>query len=192
MALMESPAVLVALVLARRGGASGDEPPARSAALVREALLSGPVFLLLGSLAIGATAGDEGWEAVAPFAHAPFKGVLCLFLLDMGQIAARRLGDLQGARVLLVTFAVLAPLVQAAVGIAAALLFDVPTGDALLLAVLCGSASYIAVPAALRLTLPEANASLYLPMALGVTFPLNVSVGIPLHLTLLQALGTTP
>jgi len=193
MALMESPAVLVALVLARRAGAgdAGSEG-ARSGALFREALLSGPVFLLLGSLAIGAAAGEKGWQAVAPFADAPFKGALCLFLLDMGQIAARRLGDLRGARGPLVTFAVVAPLAQGCLAVLVARLLDLPTGDALLLAVLCGSASYIAVPAALRLTLPEANPSIYLPMALGITFPLNVSVGIPIYLTLLQSLGSTP
>lgn len=191
MALMESPAIVVGVVLARlldpesRGGA--ERVPA--AEVAREAFLNGAVFLLLGSLVIGAVAGERGWEAVRPVADAPFKGVLCLFLLDMGLAAARRLRDLRGAGAFLAGFAVLAPVIQSLLGLATARALGLGLGDALLLAVLTGSASYIAVPAAMRLSIPRANPSLYVPMALAVTFPFNVVIGIPLYFHIAGLLG---
>ena len=111
----------------------------------------------------------------------PFQAVLCLFLLDMGLLAARRLGDLRRSGVFLVAFALIAPPLQAGLGIVAARALGLGEGDALLLAVLFGSASYIAAPAALRLALPNANPSLFVPLSLGVTFPFNIIVGIPLY-----------
>ncbi len=195
MALMESPAILVGVLLARRAGITrgGGDPgggvasPSRGS-LLREAFLGGPVFLLLGSLLVGLATGERGWEAVAPFAHAPFRGVLCLFLLDMGLIAARRLDDLRRAGAALAVFAVAVPLVAAAGTILFAWLARLSPGDALLLCVLCASASYIAVPAAVRVALPGANPGLYLPMALAMTFPFNIAVGIPLYFGVIEAL----
>jgi hypothetical protein len=197
MALMESPAILVGVLLARRAGATRDEPPANGSsggvgALLREACLNGPVLLLLGSLAIGALAGEKGWKSVEPFAHAPFKGVLCLFLLDMGLVAARRLADLRRSGAFLLGFAALAPLAHAAVAVAVACALGLGPGDALLLVVLFASASYIAVPAALRMALPQANPGVYLPMALAVTFPLNVAVGIPLYMAVVERFVGVP
>lgn len=192
MALMESPAILVAVLLARRHGvaapahAAGAAAPARS--LLAESFASGPVVLLLGSFAIGIASGPRGWASVEAFAHAPFKGVLCLFLLDLGLLAARRLGDLRRSGATLFGFAVVAPLVHAALGIATARAIGLAAGDALLLTVLFASASYIAVPAAMRMLLPEANPGVYLPMALAVTFPWNLAVGIPLYLTVIERL----
>ena len=194
MALMESPAILAGVLLARiagsrqngQGGVQGS-----LGELVREAFLNGPVFLLVGALTIGFLSGEKGWEGVAPFAYEPFKGVLCLFLLDMGLIAARRLSELRKSGLMLAGFAVLAPLVHAAVGLVVARALGLEPGDALLFLVLCASASYIAVPAAVRSALPEANVSLFLPMSLAMTFPFNVTIGIPLYMAAIDAVWGT-
>ena len=196
MALMESPAILVAVLLARRAGVGGLEGESEEdgdssqgmGTLLREAFLNGPVFLLIGSLLIGVASGEKGWASVKPFVHDPFKGVLCLFLLDMGLIAARRIDALRKSGPFLVGYAVVAPLAHAAVAIGIARLLGLGSGDALLFTVLCASASYIAVPAAIRLTVPQANPSLFLPMSLAMTFPFNVAVGIPLYMTVIDAI----
>ena len=190
MALMESPAILVGVWLARRAGvgsAGNRAEPSRSVELLREAFLNGSVFMLVGSLLIGLAAGKEGWESVAPFADAPFKGVLCLFLLDMGLVAGRRLGALRRSGPLLLGFALVFPMVAATLGIGAARLMGLSPGDALLFTVLCASASYIAVPAAVRSAIPQANPSLFLPMSLAVTFPFNIALGIPLYMAAIDA-----
>jgi hypothetical protein len=191
MALMESPAILVGVLLARRFQDTADGEATANRALgplLREAFLNGPVFLLIGSLLVGVVTGDEGWAMVKPFAYEPFRGVLCLFLLDMGIIAARRLDALKASGVFLGSFALLAPLVNAALAIGVSSLLGLSVGDALLLTVLCASASYIAVPAAVRVALPRANPSLYLPMALTLTFPFNIALGIPLYYAVILAL----
>lgn len=175
MALMESPAILVGIWLAKGKGLPW-------CLLLREATLNGSVVLLLGSLLIGMLAGPTSGEKLLPFFKGIFPGVLCLFLLDMGLVSGRRLGDLWRAGWRAVVPALLLPPTQACLGIAVAALLGLSKGDALLLAVLAGSASYIAVPAALRVALPEANPGLYLPMALAVTFPFNIVIGIPLYL----------
>ena len=153
---------------------------------------NGSVFLLLASLAIGLASGERGRTALHSFTDALFPGILCLFLLDMGMVAARRVADLRRAGAFLVGFALLAPLAAAVVAVALSRLAGLGAGDALLLTVLCASASYIAVPAAMRIAVPEANPGLFLPLAIGVTFPFNVAVGIPLYLEVLRQLGATP
>ena len=191
MALMESPAIVISILLARRF-ADPNEPGSEEfhwGHVLREAFLNSAVLLLLGSLLIGLLTGEKGWEGVKPFMDYPFKGVLCLFLLDMGLVAARRMSDLRKSGPLLIGFALIAPLVHAGIGILLAHALGLAKGDALLLAVLCGSASYIAVPAAMRLSLPKANPGLYVPMALAVTFPLNVTLGIPAYLAAITWLG---
>jgi len=195
MALMESPAIIVGIFLATRfGGARasaegpGVRPRIRWGALIHESAFNSAVLLLLGSMVIGLLVGKAGFAEVAPFMAEPFKGVLCLFLLDMGLLAARRLGDLRRAGAWTIGFALAAPPTHAALGIAMAYGLGLSPGDALLLAMLAGSGSYIAVPAALRLSLPRANPSLYVPMALGITFPFNVIVGIPLAWAVIQQL----
>lgn len=198
MALMESPAIVSAVLLARIA-AIGQAPPSpdrrrhandRNASGVwREALFNGPVILLIGSMAIGAVCGERGWTIVAPFMQAPFQGVLCLFLLDMGLVAARRIGELRSASVFLVTFGIVGAVAQGMVGVGAAWALDVGAGDALLIAVLFGSASYIAVPASMRLVLPEANPSIYVTVALTITFPFNIVLGIPMYHLVINALG---
>jgi hypothetical protein len=191
MALMESPAILVAVLLARRfESRDGDRAPRDRGlgTLLREALLNGSVFLLFGSLLVGLLTGEKGWSMVKPFTYEPFRGVLCLFLLDMGLIAARRLDALRSSGLFLCGFAIMVPLVNASLAIGASALMDLSMGDALLFTVLCASASYIAVPAAVRVALPGANPSLYLPMSLALTFPFNIALGIPLYHSVIVAL----
>jgi hypothetical protein len=156
--------------------------------LLREAFGSGPVILLAGSLLIGIATGSRGWDSLKPLLGDPFTGVLALFLLDMGINAARSLRRIPQSSGFLILFAVAAAVVHASLGIATGMLLDLGKGDALLLAVLFGSASYIAVPAAARLTLPQANPGIYVPMSLGITFPFNVVVGIPVYLTIINLL----
>lgn len=194
MALMESPAIIVGVLLARFYAEKGNGKPAPKqnwSDLGREAFLNGSVLLLLGSLAVGWATGADGWKSVEPLAFDPFKGVLCLFLLDMGMVAAKRIKDLRESGVVLVAFSILAAFVHAMLGIGIARLIGANEGDALLLAALVGGASYIAVPAAVRLAIPKANPSLYVPMALGLTFPFNVIIGIPLYYAIIKLIWST-
>jgi hypothetical protein len=178
-AAMETPAIIVALWLARKGGGGMDS------GTLREVLLNGSIVVLLGSFAIGWITGADGLKSIAPFIVDPFKGVLCLFLLDMGLIAGRGLRDARSSLTLpLVGFGIYMPLIGAVLGLVAAHLIGLSLGGTALLITLCASASYIAVPAALRLALPEARPAIYLPLSLGVTFPFNLTLGIPLYLTL--------
>ncbi len=190
LALMESPAIVVGVVLAKLAGSHGGQAqPLRWREVLQEAFLNGSVFLLIGSLVIGylvTVFSPSGLVRMEPFTDKLFYGALCFFLLDMGLVAAQRLQDLRRAGAFLVGFAVLAPLVHAVLGLLLSRLLGLGVGDALLFMVLCASASYIAVPAAMRMTVPEANPSLYISSALGVTFPFNVVVGIPLYLALAQ------
>ena len=190
LALMESPAIVVGVVLARLAGGSAEAAAGnRWGEVLREAFLNGSIFLLIGSLAIGwlvAAFSPAGVEKMEPFTEKLFYGALCVFLLDMGLVAAQRLGDLRRAGPFLIGFAVLGPLLHGLVGLGVGRLLGLPQGDVLLFMVLCASASYIAVPAAMRMTVPQANPSLYISTALGVTFPFNVVVGIPIYMALVQ------
>ena len=183
-AAMEAPAILSALWLVTRSKGGGKMEPG----LWREILLNGSIVLLIGAFLIGMITGEEGLKEIAPLVIAPFKGVLCLFLLDMGIIAGR--GLRKGRGVLdagAIAFGIVMPLVGAVFGLGTALLIGLSLGSTLLLMVLCASASYIAVPAAMRVALPEANPSVYLTLSLGVTFPFNLTLGIPLYLALATA-----
>lgn len=181
LALMESPAIIVGLILVNLFTADDNRDFAWSEVL-QEAFLNSSVFLLVGSLLIGVLTGEHGWQVMEPFAQGMFYGVLAFFLLDMGLVAARRIKDLQKTGAFLILFAILIPILNAGIGLSIAKFIGMAQGDALLFAVLCASASYIAVPAAMRLTVPEANPSLYVSTALAVTFPFNIIVGIPLYL----------
>ncbi|UJB70832.1 sodium-dependent bicarbonate transport family permease [Acaryochloris sp. 'Moss Beach'] len=185
LALMESPAIIVGLILVNLFAANkedGKEQDFEWSEVLREAFLNSSVFLLVGSLIIGVLTGEHGWEVLEPFTQGLFYGVLTFFLLDMGLVAARRIKDLQKTGVFLVGFAILIPILNAGIGLVIAKLIGMSVGNALLFSVLCASASYIAVPAAMRMTVPEANPSLYVSTALAVTFPFNIIVGIPLYL----------
>ncbi|MDJ1009197.1 MAG: sodium-dependent bicarbonate transport family permease [Paracoccaceae bacterium] len=179
-AVMEAPAILSALWIVARTGKAAE----MDAGLVREILLNGSIVLLIGSFVIGWITGEEGLAQISSFIVAPFQGVLCLFLLDMGLVAGRGLRQSRGALgVGAVAFGCLMPPIGAAMGLAAGLLLGLSTGGVMLLMTLSASASYIAVPAAMRVALPEANPSVYLTLSLGVTFPFNLTLGIPLYLS---------
>ena len=185
-AAMEAPAIVSALWLATRGG--GARPA--DAVLWREILLNGSIVLLVGAFFIGIVTGPAGMAEIEAFIIAPFKGVLCLFLLDMGLVAGRGLRQSRGVLTWgLVLFGALMPAIGAASGLAAGMLLGLSAGGTALFMTLAASASYIAVPAAMRVALPEANPAVYVTLALGVTFPFNLAVGIPLWVAIATALS---
>jgi uncharacterized protein len=197
LALMESPAIVVGLILVRVFGQKkeiGDDETASSesgwGAVLHEAFLNGSVLLLIGSVVVGVASGKEGWSKLHLFVEKDiFYGALMFFLLDMGLVAARRIRDLKQTGFFLIGFAILMPIGNAVIGILLAKLVGMTPGNALLFAVLCASASYIAVPAAMRMTVPQANPSLYVSMALAITFPFNIIIGIPMYLQAIRLLG---
>ena len=186
LAVMETPAIVTGLLLAR-----GRAAPASGGRdeVWREVFLNASVLLLLGSFAIGILGGEAGYEEISPLFDNGFKGVLCLFLLDMGLIAARRMMDAQALSLRLIVLAVAFPLVNGTLGTLAGSAIGLSAGDAAVFGVLCASASYIAVPAAMRLALPEANPGIYLTMSLSITFPFNILFGIGLFAALARALA---
>jgi hypothetical protein len=184
-ALMEAPGLIVGIVLARLG----DARRVHWGRLAHETLFGKAVYLLVGGLLIGAIAGPEGLAPVKPLFGDLFKGVLALFLLEMGLVAGGRLTELRRAGPFLVVFGVLAPLALAAAGLAAGAALGLSPGGAAVLATLCASASYIAAPTAMRIAVPEANPALSIGVALGVTFPFNVTLGIPLYLWAAQRIA---
>ena len=208
MALMESPAIILAVVLAnslRRKTASGVVPQTGGAAaagghaapqgasvgkILHESFTDGAQLLLLGAMVIGLITGEAGKEAMAPFSVDLFKGMLAFFLLDMGLMAARNLPQVKGQSPVLIAYAVLGPIVHAALALGVAVVLKLNAGDGALLMVLAASASYIAVPAVLRTALPEAKPALYFGLSLGLTFPLNIVLGIPVYLGVAQAVLT--
>ncbi|MEY2722007.1 MAG: hypothetical protein RL597_1452 [Pseudomonadota bacterium] len=174
--LLEIPAIVLGILLARglRAGAPWGE-------IAHEVLLGRSVLLLLGGLVIGWAAGAEGLEPVAPLFFDLFKGILAVFLLEMGLIAADHFGGFRRHGPFMVAFALLIPPFFAMIGLGFALLMGLSVGGAILLATLAASASYIAAPAAMRSAVPEANPALSLTAALAITFPFNILVGIPLY-----------
>lgn len=186
MAVMETPAIVSGLLLARRAGGGGSP---FSGDLVREILLNASVVLLVGGFLIGWATGERGLAAVSPLVVDLFNGLLCFFLLDMGLLVARQLRGLGRIDKRMLAFGLYMPPIGAALGMAVAAVLGLSLGGAVLLAVLAASASYIAVPAAMRLALPEANPALYVTLSLGVTFPLNVIVGIPVYYAAARAAG---
>jgi len=185
-AIMEAPAILSALWLVSRGegGARMD------AGLWREILVNGSIVLLVGAFMIGLITGADGLAEIESFIVTPFKGVLCLFLLDMGLVAGRGLRQSHGLITpSLLLFGVLMPLIGSLAGLVAGLALGLSTGSVVLMMVLSASASYIAVPAAMRVALPEADPGIYLTLSLGITFPFNLTLGIPLYLAIASALA---
>ena len=185
-AVMEAPAILSALWLVMRSGNRAD----MDEGLWREILLNGSIVLLVGSFLIGWITGEEGLAEISAFIVDPFKGALCIFLLDMGLVAGRGLRDSRGVLGAgAVAFGILMPVTGSLFGLGAALLLGLSTGGTALMMVLAASASYIAVPAAMRVALPDANPSIYLTLSLGVTFPFNLTLGIPLYLAVAGAIA---
>lgn len=195
MTLMEFPAIVIGLALLRAGDparpSAGDAPaPAsrRWAFLLHESLLNGPVLLLLGSLLIGVLTGQRGYSVFKPLCTDAFPGVLAFFLLDLGLLAAARLRDVLTLPRALLAFAIVAPVCHGLVALGAARACGLSLGDGVILGVLAASASYIAAPAALRLAIPQARPAVYITLALGVTFPFNIIVGIPMLIAVAQRL----
>ena len=207
MALMESPAIILAVVLAnslrqktalgvvQTGGAAALGGPAAPhgasvGKILHESFTDGAQLLLLGAMVIGLVTGEAGKEAMAPFSVDLFKGMLAFFLLDMGLMAARNLPQVKGQSPVLIAYAVLGPIAHAALALGVAVVLKLSAGDGALLMVLAASASYIAVPAVLRTALPEAKPALYFGLSLGLTFPLNIVLGIPVYLAVAQMMLT--
>ena len=187
LAVMEVPAIVVGIVLARGVGRQ-----TQWGALAHEAFLGKGVTLLLGGMAIGWAAGPEGLAPIKGFFYELFKGALALFLLEMGLIVSRQARELRRSGAALAGFALVMPLLSAALGLGCGLLLGLSTGGLTLLATLAASASYIAVPAAMRLAIPEAKPALSLAAVLGVTFPFNILAGIPLFHRLAVQLSGAP
>ena len=190
MALMESPAIILAIVFAntlrqRAAALTMGHPAPRTGMPLRkvlhESFTDGAQLLLLGAMLVGILTGDAGKTAMQPFSGDLFKGMLAFFLLDMGLLTARSLPQVRGKSPWLLAYAVLAPLAHAGLALGLGAAVQVPLGDTILLMVLAASASYIAVPAVMRHAVPEANPSVYFGLSLGITFPLNILFGIPLY-----------
>ena len=196
LALMESPAILVGLLLVKYAGPK-DRPDSRKLhlrSILHESFLNGSVFLLLASLIIGfltALSNPLAIEKMKPFTHSLFYGVECFFLLDMGMVAAQRLPSLKKTGSFLISFAILMPIFNALIGVLVARSLALDPGNALLFMVLCASASYLAVPAAMRMTVPEARSSYYISTTLGLTFPFNIVLGIPIYMSLVNKIIPT-
>ena len=198
MALMESPAIIMAVLLANlvRQRNAANAMAASGATLIaakpaaiqgvsmgrilHESFTDGAQLLLLGAMLVGILTGEKGQAAMQPFAVDLFKGMLAFFLLDMGLLAARNMGELRGKSAWLLAYAIGAPIAHAALALLLCFALGLPPGNSALLMVLAASASYIAVPAVIRHAIPEANPSLYFGMSLGLTFPFNILIGIPL------------
>lgn len=183
MALMESPAIVMAVVLAnlarKREGSTAHSHSLKS--VLHESLTDGAQLLLIGAMAVGLITGAPGEAMMKPFAGDLFKGMLAFFLLDMGLLAARNIGSLRGESPKLLAYALLAPPVHASLALGLAWACGLSAGNGALLMVMAASASYIAVPAVVRIAIPEARPALYFGMSLGLTFPLNILVGIPVY-----------
>ncbi|MEI7784048.1 MAG: sodium-dependent bicarbonate transport family permease [Betaproteobacteria bacterium] len=198
MALMESPAIILAVLFASTlrqrepavvgvGAAALALPAAPGLSMrkvLHESFTDGAQLLLLGSMVVGLLTGESGRVAMQPFSGDLFKGMLAFFLLDMGLLTARNLPKVRGQSPWLLAYALLAPLLHAGLALGLASGVGLPLGDTILLMVLAASASYIAVPAVLRHAIPQANPSLYFGLSLGLTFPFNILLGIPLYAAL--------
>ena len=183
LAMMETPAIISGLLLAQRYG--GAEPrPMKD--LLHETLTNASVVLLVGSFSVGLIVGKGGFASIAPVFEGAFRGVLCLFLLEMGLVAAKRLREGRSLTPQLIALAIAIALTNGTLGVLLGAALGLDVGTAAALGILSGSASYIAVPAAMRLALPQADPGLYLGMSLAVTFPFNILVGIPIYVWIAQ------
>ena len=171
-------------------GVDHAEPPLSIKEVFREAFTDGVNLLLIGSMVVGFVSGEKGGEAMAPFVNGLFKGLLAFFLLEMGLLVARRLREVRDVGPFLIAFGVIVPFINAALALAIGWALQISVGDLTLLAVLAASGSYIVVPAVVRYAIPEAAPSRYLTLALGITFPINITIGIPAYYAVASAIGT--
>ncbi|SHI42575.1 sodium-dependent bicarbonate transport family permease [Aquimarina spongiae] len=186
MALMEAPSIIIGVFLLRIYS-NGKKSTKELLDLVKHAVTNGSVLLILGSLVIGFIASDAQAEGIKPFTTDIFKGFLAVFLLDMGITSGRQIGALLKKGWFAFLFSIVIPLINGVLVAKVSGLFLENVGDRFLLAILAASASYIAVPAAMRIAAPKANPSLYLPMALAITFPFNITLGMPIYMYLIQS-----
>lgn len=186
MALMEAPAIIVGVILIRMFDKK-TETNTSILSLIKHSFTNGSVLLILGSLIIGMLASDEQAMGIKPFTNDLFKGFLAMFLLDMGIVSGRKLGDFIKSGWFAVLFAIAIPLVNGCIVAIASVLITDDIGNRFILAVLAASASYIAVPAAMKIAVPKANPGLFLPMALAITFPFNITLGMPIYLSIIMA-----
>lgn len=165
-------------------------PPISIKEVLREAFTDGVNLLLIGSMVVGFISGPAGGEAMAPFVNGLFKGLLAFFLLEMGLLVARRLREVRDVGPFLIAFGAIVPFINAVLALALGWALRIPVGDLTLLAVLAASGSYIVVPAVVRYAIPEAAPSRYLTLAIGITFPINITIGIPAYYAIASAIGT--
>ncbi len=184
MALMEAPAIIIGVVLIRMFG-NGTKSTTKISSLIGHSFTNGSVLLILGSLVIGFIANEKAAEGIKPFTNDLFKGFLAIFLLDMGIISGRKLSDFFKNGWFTALFAILIPLFNGCVVAYTSQFITPEIGNRFILAILAASASYIAVPAAMKIAVPDANPSIYLPMALAVTFPFNITIGMPIYLSII-------
>jgi len=187
MALMEAPAIIVGVILIRMFDKK-KETNTSLISLIKHSFTNGSVLLILGSLVIGLLASEEQAMGIKPFTNDLFKGFLAIFLLDMGIVSGKKLGDFVKSGWFAVFFALFIPLINGSVVALCSQIVTDNIGNRFMLAVLAASASYIAVPAAMKIAVPKANPGLFLPMTLAVTFPLNITIGMPIYLTLIKCL----
>lgn len=184
MALMEAPAIIVGVILISLYGQKDENSP-KISNLIGHSFTNGSVLMILGSLIIGLLASESQAQGIAPFTNDIFKGFLAIFLLDMGIISGRKLTDFIKSGWFTTLFAVVIPLINGCAVAWMSGLVTANTGDRFMLAILAASASYIAVPAAMKMAVPKANPGLYLPMALAVTFPFNITFGFPVYMSII-------
>jgi hypothetical protein len=185
--ILEIPGIIVGLLLAGRY-LNKSNSGGQQEGWVREIIFGKSILLLGGGLIIGLLTGAQGYERVEPFFGSLFIGVLALFLLELGVLAGRRIGSVKQAGFGLIAFAILFPIFSGTLGVIGGFVAGLSTGGAMILGVLCASASYIAAPAAVRLALPTANPGVTLTASLGITFPFNLILGIPIYLFIAQSL----
>ncbi|TGK08654.1 sodium-dependent bicarbonate transport family permease [Leptospira fletcheri] len=191
MALMESPAIVVAVLLDRIGrnkAEGGGKNGFSWKHLLHEAFFGYSIYLLLGALFVGYFTGESGWKKESPFSENLFQGILTLFLLDMGISAAKRFKELAHVGSFLIIATLIIMVINVSLGLILVKVIGMPLGDAFMFTVLCASASYIAVPAAMKGSIPEANPSIYLTVALSIVFPINIVAGIPLYYYLVKTI----
>ena len=190
MALMESPAIIIAIYFGNRASMydKKEKNKVPTAVLIKDSLKDGAQLLLIGAMVVGFFSGKTGEQTMAPFSIDLFKGMLAFFLLDMGLQVAKNLGTILNKSKFLILYSLLGPPIHAIFALILARIFKVPLGDTVLLMILAASASYIAVPAALKYAIPKADPTLYFGMSLGITFPINILIGIPFYTWLAQSL----
>ncbi|MGK7392501.1 MAG: sodium-dependent bicarbonate transport family permease [Candidatus Cyclobacteriaceae bacterium M2_1C_046] len=185
MALMEAPAIIVGVILIRLYG-SKESCSTKMRSLVKHSFTNGSVFMILGSLIIGWLASEKQAQGIEPFTADIFKGFLAIFLLDMGIVSGKKLNDFFKSGWFTSIFAIAIPVVNGCIVAWASGLVTDEIGDRFMLSILAASASYIAVPAAMKMAVPKANPGLYLPMALAVTFPFNITIGMPIYMSVIM------